>query len=385
MAIQTNKLAESLINKIFNDAGITINGNQPHDIKVADSSFYLRVLKDGSLGLGESYMDGQWQCDDLAEMMNRFSRKGLATKFKYSLPFITGKLMATLINQGNKANAIKGVTYHYDIGNDLYEAMLDESLQYTCAIWENATSLKDAQLNKMKLLCEKLQLKPGMRVLDIGCGWGGLARFARKNYGAEFVGISLSKEQLDLARVKNGMDKNEFLLMDWRNVTGKFDRIVSVGMFEHVCYKNHRPFFEKALSLLNEDGLLVLHTMGRKKTVVKSNDQWITKYIFPNTQVPSIADFGLAVDGLFVMEDWENLSVNYEKTLLAWNENFLANYHLLPQDKYDERFHRMWTYYLQMFAGWYRSRALQLWQIVLSPSGIPGGYEFSQARRSKTL
>ncbi|WP_394847422.1 cyclopropane fatty acyl phospholipid synthase [Pendulispora brunnea] len=376
---------EKLVRDIFASAGIPSDGSTPHAIRVRNPAFYHRFLRDGTLGLGETYMDAWWDCDDLPEMMARFAKAGISRRFRLNPRFILNRFRAKLLNEGNVKNALFGVRKHYDIGNDLFAEMLDPLMVYTCGYWNEANNLADAQVAKMELICRKLDLRPGMRVLDIGCGWGSLLKYAAQRYGIVGVGVSNSVQQLLLARDLCTGLPIEFLERDYRAITGKFDRILSVGMFEHVGYQNHRTYMEVVDRCLDEGGLSLLHTMGRTASMTRGNDQWITKYIFPNTQVPSLAQIGTAIDGLFVLEDVENLSTDYEKTLLAWHENFVQNWPRLAQGTRasygDETFRRMWEYYLLIFAGWFRARSLQLWQFVLSKGGCPGGYPWQKERR----
>ena len=218
----------------------------------------------------------------------------------------------------------------------------------------------------------KIGLKPGMKVLDIGCGWGSFAKFAAQRYDAKVVGVTVSKEQIALGRALCKGLPIEFQLKDYRDITGKFDRVVSLGMIEHVGYKNYREYMRVASNALKEDGLFLLHTIGGNIST-KSCDPWIEKYIFPNGMLPSISQLAKAMEGLFVMEDWHNFGADYDRTLMAWHANFIKNWKNL-EDRYDQRFYRMWTYYLLTCAGSFRARKNQLWQIVLSKHGAPGGY-----------
>jgi cyclopropane-fatty-acyl-phospholipid synthase len=330
--------------------------------------------------LGESYMDGWWESNDVPEMMAKFARAKISQRFRRSPRFLMNRFLAKIANQGSKQNARHGIRSHYDIGNDLFQAMLDPRLVYTCAYWNESSTLEQAQEHKMELICRKLALAPGMRVLDIGCGWGSFLKYAAEKYGVQGVGVSNSVEQLSLARELCRGLPIEFRNQDYREITGRFDRVLSVGMFEHVCYKNHRAYMETVDRLLEPGGLTLLHTMGRTRSLTRGNDQWITKYIFPNTQVPSVAQIGKAIDGIFILEDWENLSTDYERTLLAWQENFARNWPQIEK-AYGERFFRMWNYYLWICAGWYRARALQLWQVVLAKEGDRAGYAWQKNRR----
>ncbi|MGA9118384.1 MAG: cyclopropane fatty acyl phospholipid synthase, partial [Bacteroidota bacterium] len=262
---------------------------------------------------------------------------------------------------------------HYDLGNELFVRMLDKRMNYSCAYWENADTLDAAQEKKLDLICRKLRLQPGMRVLDIGCGWGAFGKYAAEHYGVIVVGITVSKHQIDLGRVLCKGLPVTLQLMDYRTVQGTFERIVSVGMIEHVGYKNYRPYFEVAHKCLTDDGLFLLHTIGGNRSV-SSIDPWTNKYIFPNGMLPSIAQLGKAMEGLFVMEDWHSFGQYYDRTLMAWYHNVTKAWEKL-KDRYDYRFYRMWKYYLLSSAGSFRARRNQLWQIVLSKRGMAGGYQ----------
>lgn len=358
--------------QILEQGDIQIGGTRPWDIQVHDAHFYSRVLGEGSLGLGEAYMDGWWDCASLDQFFTRV--------FKAKLPeqVINWRdglwvLQATLFNYQKLSRAYQVGRHHYDLGNDLYRLMLDKRMIYSCAYWKNAATLDQAQEDKLDLICRKLKLQPSMRLLDIGCGWGGMAAYAAEKYGVEVVGITVSKEQAELARRRCHNLPVTIILKDYRELKGTFDRVVSIGMFEHVGFKNHRLFMRKQKDLLTEDGLAMLHTIGRNKTG-PTNDKWITRYIFPNSLLPSPSQITEAAEGLFVIEDWHNFSKDYDPTLMHWFQNFDQNFEQLQSAKYDRRFYRMWKYYLLSCAGAFRSRLNQVWQIVLSPSGCPEGY-----------
>jgi cyclopropane-fatty-acyl-phospholipid synthase len=359
------------IEHLLSLADVNVNGSRPWDIRVHNDNFYQTVLKYGSLGLGESYMEGWWDVPRVDEFIYRVLRAGLHKKVS-SVQDILCYLQAVLLNQQCPKRSYTVGEKHYDIGNDLYECMLDKYMIYSCGFWKDASDLDGAQEAKLDMVCRKLELKPGMRVLDIGCGWGGMARFAAQNYGVEVLGVTISKEQVVLARERCKDLPVEIQLQDYRSLNETFDRILSLGMFEHVGYKNYRTFMEKVRSLLKEDGLFLLHTIGSNRSH-KSTDSWINKYIFPNSMVPSAKQITNAMEGVFVLEDWHGFGADYDKTLMHWYENFNNSWHILKQD-YDERFYRMWKYYLLSCAGSFRARYNQLWQIVLSPRGVPGGY-----------
>ena len=359
--------------KLLSLAGIKVGGNNPWDIVVRDPRFYQVVLSRGSLGLGESYMDGWWDCNALDEFFFRILRSHLEEKVKKNWVLIREVLWARLINLQSKERAFDIGRKHYDLGNELYTNMLDRRMVYSCGYWQNAGDLNEAQENKMDLICRKLFLKPGMKLLDIGCGWGSFLKYATERYGVKAVGITVSAEQVELGLQICTNLPVEIRLQDYRDVNEKFDRIVSVGMIEHVGYKNYRVYMEMVRRCLNEDGLFLLHTIGGNKSVT-SVDPWINKYIFQNGMLPSIKQLGQSIEGLFVMEDWHNFSADYDRTLIEWHLKLEKNWGNL-KSKYDEKFRRMWKYYLLSCAGAFRARGNQLWQVVLSPNGVIGGYK----------
>jgi cyclopropane-fatty-acyl-phospholipid synthase len=327
---------------ILSQAGITINGNAPHDIKVHNEQLYPRVLSNGSLALGESYMDGWWDCPSLDQLFYCIARSDVFYRIPKNIATLLTYLKAKFTNLQSTSRAFQVGEQHYDLGNDLFKVMLDKNMIYSCAYWKNAETLEQAQENKCKLICEKLYLKPGMKILDIGCGWGGLALYAAKNYGVEVIGVTISQEQAEYAREITKDYPVEIRLQDYREIDELFDRIVSVGMFEHVGVKNYKTFMNTAHTLLKDGGLLLLHTIGSNSSLTYG-DPWITKYIFTNGMLPSVEQIARASQGLFVMEDWHNFGADYDKTLMAWNENFEKNWPLL-QSKYGDRFYRMWKY-----------------------------------------
>ncbi|MCA1906075.1 MAG: cyclopropane fatty acyl phospholipid synthase [Desulfarculus sp.] len=364
---------ESLARRTLAEAQVEIDGDRPWDIQVHDQRWYYRVLTGGSLALGESYMDGWWDCQALDQFFHRLLRARLDEKIRLSPGQAWAWLVARLSNRQSRSRADQVAKAHYNLGNDLFAAMLDQDLNYSCAWWEDGCAdLDQAQASKLRLICHKLMLKPGMRLLDIGCGWGGLARFAAQEYGARVVGVTVSQPQAELASQRCQGLPVEIRLQDYRAVEGRFDRVVSVGMFEHVGYKNYRTFMRTVVNCLEEDGLLLLHTIGRNDSSVQA-DPWISTYIFPNGMLPSVRQIAQACEGLLVLEDWHSFGSHYDRTLMAWHHNFQRAWPRL-KDRYDERFRRMWSYYLLSCAGAFRARSIQLWQVVLSPRGLEGGY-----------
>jgi len=353
------------VQKILSDADIRINGSRPWDVKVNNPKFYSRVLSQGSLGLGESYTDGWWDCKALDQFFDRLLRAKIDKSVKITKDLFWLWLKSQLINMQSKKRAYEVGKKHYDIGNELYEQMLGKTMMYSCAYWKNAKTLDEAQEAKLELICKKLELKPGMKVLDIGCGWGGFAKFAAKEYKVRVVGITISKEQLKLAQENcAGLDV-EIRMQDYRSLNEKFDRIVSVGMFEHVGTKNYKKYMKAVSKCLNEDGLFLLHTIGTNKSSRSGTEPWINKYIFPNGHLPSVKQIAAAAEKYFILEDWHNFGKDYDLTLMAWHKNFIRNWDKIKEN-YDERFKRMWEYYLLCCAGAFRSGNNRLWQIVFS-------------------
>jgi cyclopropane-fatty-acyl-phospholipid synthase len=361
------------VKALFAKADVQINGTRPWDIQVHDERFYQRVLSDGTLGVGESYMDGWWDCEDMVEMSFRTQRAGLENKLKRNWKFLLAIVQAKLFNLQTRKHARRDIKHHYDIGNDLYTLMLDKRMTYTCAYWKNANTLDKAQEAKLDLVCKKIGLKKGMRVLDIGCGFGSFAKYAAQKYGVSVVGITISNEQLKLARELCKGLPIEIRFQDYRDINEKFDRIVSIGMFEAVGYKNFREYMRVAHRCLKDDGLFLLHTIGSNVTIKRATP-WVDKYIFPGAVIPSIAQIGESIERLFVMEDWHNFGNYYATTTLAWWNNFNKAWPKL-KDKYGERFYKMWKFYLLMGSGIAKAREVGLWQIVMSKKGIVGGYQ----------
>ncbi len=352
-------------------ADVHIDGNQPWDIQVHKQGFFRRVLAQGTLGAGESYMDGWWDCPCLDQFFCQVMKAGLECKFRAPTVMLD-ILRAKLSNRQSRSQAFKIGRHHYDIGNDLYRQMLDSRMIYSCGYWPEAATLEQAQENKLDLVCRKLDLQPGMRLLDIGCGWGGTAKFIAERYEVEVVGCTVSAQQAGLAQEQCRKLPVQILLQDYRTVGGSFDRILSIGMFEHVGYKNYRSYMKTVARMLNDDGLFLLQTIGGNRSEIIV-DPWIEHYIFPNSMLPSAKQITSAGEGLFIIEDWHNFGSDYDKTLMAWHENFVTAWPKLKH-AYDQRFYRMWCYYLLCCAGAFRARENQLWQIVFSKNGIPGGY-----------
>jgi len=364
---------KKFVTQLLNQAGIEVNGTNPWDIQVLDERVYQRVAKEGSLGLGESYVDGWWECKKIDEMVSRLLKANLDSRMGLSPREWLSFLSHYLFNYQSKSHSKEVAEKHYNIGNELYEKMLGSTMTYSCGYWKRAHDLDAAQRDKMELICQKLMLKPGQRLLDIGCGWGTLAKYAAEHYQVEVTGITISQPQKEYAdKICKGLPV-KILLQDYRDLPPQqFDAIVSVGMFEHVGKKNYRTFIEVAANQLSNEGIFLLHTIGSNVSY-SYGDQWINKYIFPNGMLPSIAQIGNAIENLFIMEDWHNFGIYYNRTLLEWHKRFNASW---PEIKhhYDAHFFRMWNYYLLSCAGAFKARKIQLWQLVLTKSGLLEGF-----------
>ncbi|GHC30164.1 cyclopropane fatty acyl phospholipid synthase [Aidingimonas halophila] len=356
--------ARRVVEQLLDGSGVELNGDRPWDIRVLHPDFFSRVLHQGTLGLGESYMDGWWECDRIDEFAHRLLRHGLANRAHSTAKRLLYRLQSGFFNFQSKARAYMVGEAHYDLGNDLFERMLDPTMCYSCGYWHDADTLHDAQVAKLDLAARKLGLESGMRVLDIGCGWGSFAEHAARRYGVEVTGITISKEQAAFAEARCQGLPVDIRLMDYRDLDGQFDRIVSIGMFEHVGHRNYRTYFDTVERLLDPAGLFVLHTIGSNTSKI-SVDPWINKYIFPNGVLPSIEHIARTTENRLLMEDWQNFGPDYDRTLMAWLENFDTHWPEIAHN-YNERTRRMFRYYLSVCAGGFRARHLQLWQVVFS-------------------
>jgi cyclopropane-fatty-acyl-phospholipid synthase len=372
MLMSSGARAEKVVRELFETAGVGVDGRAPGDILVKDNAFYGRLLREASIGLGESYMDEWWECEALDLFIEKLLRVDMKKQIEGSLRLKLLTLQALVTNMQSRKRARIVAEKHYDLGNDLYEIMLDRRMVYTCAYWKNATTLDEAQEAKLELVCKKAHLKPGMKVLDLGCGFGGFAIYAAEKHGCDVVGVTVSTEQQKLgsaAAKKIGVPV-DLRLQDYREVHGKFDAVVSIGMLEHVGWKNHRSMMEVVHRCLRDDGIAVLHTIGANESQ-RHGIPFFEKHIFPNAASPSLAQLGKAMEGLFVVEDIHNIGPDYRPTLLAWWKNFQAGYPSLDATKYDQRFYRMWRFYLLAAAGAVAARESQLFHLVLTHPGSP--------------
>lgn len=370
-------ITQSTLAAMFADAGITINGDQPWDLQVHDERLYSRLARGRTMAAGESYVDGWWDCEQLDELFNRALARGLDQRL-YSPSFAWRKLVNSLFNQQTPSKSVDVANVHYNLGNELYQAMLGKSMAYTCAYWAHAGSLDAAQFAKYDLVCRKLGLKSGEKVLEVGSGFGGLAKYMAERYGCEVVALSISKNPVDYSRASCQGLPVQFHLCDYRDSDAynpgrtKFDKVVSVGVCEHVGYKNYRTLMQIVRSQIKEDGLFLLHTIGGNESK-NYTEPWIDKYIFPHGMLPSLKQLGASMENLFVVEDLHNFGADYDQTLMAWHRNLSEHWDRF-RSQYGERFYRTFSYYLLSCAGGFRARTMQLWEFVLSPRGVPGGY-----------
>lgn len=359
--------SKALVTGFLRRAGVEVGGAGAADIQIRDERFYARVLRYGFLGFGEAYMDGWWDAERIDLLCERLLREGHSPQRKSSgLPL---RLLSSLVNLQSRARSKIVIEQHYDIDNDLFIHMLDPRMTYTCGYWNSgARSLAEAQEAKLDLVCRKLNLRPGMRVLDVGCGFGSFMKYAAEKYGVSCVGYSLSQKQTELGReLCQGLDVT-FISRDYRDIEGRFDAVASIGMFEAVGRKNFRTFMEVLKRSMTPEAIAVLHTIGTNHSMPTANP-WYDKYIFPNGLIPSAVDITKSMDRLLHLNDWHVFGTSYDLTLLAWNDNFQKSWPKLQSSNpglYTARFKRMWEFYLLSIAVGFRLRAIDLWQIVIT-------------------
>ena len=380
MFISSKPVFETKVRELLSLADVQVNSSRPWDIQVHNARFYRRVLTEGPMGLGESYMDGWWDCDNLDQFFDKVLSAHLEEKVKFLPGVILPRVISRLLNLQTRTGSKKIARRHYDLSPELYMSFLDPYNQYTCAYFKDTDDLNRAQEQKLELICRKLNISSNDKVLDIGCGWGGFAKFASQRYGCSVTGISISSEQVHFAREFCKGLPVTILELDYRDLMAsvyerQFDKVLICGMIEHVGYKNYRQLMKAVNHCLKDEGLFLLQTIGRSVSATTTDiNPWFAKYIFPNSMLPSLRQLSTAVERLFVVEDVHNFSAHYDTTLMAWKSNFEKNWAQI-QSRYDERFYRMWRYYLLACAGGFRARDTQLWQIVFSKKGVKGGYE----------
>jgi cyclopropane-fatty-acyl-phospholipid synthase len=360
--------AASIIAEALAGAGITVGGDAPWDIQIRDQRTFARVLRDGTLGVGEAFVEGWWDCQALDQMIARVVRARIPAELSKSWPLRAQLVKARLFNL-QLARPFEVGERHYDVGNDLYEAMLGQRMVYTCAYYKDATTLDGAQEAKLDLVCRKIGLRSGMRVLDLGCGWGGFAAFAAERYGASVVGYTVSRAQAAWAKEKYARLAVDIRLDDYRRATGHYDAVVSIGLMEHVGAKNHRGYMELAARCLVPGGIAFVHTIGGAGPRTQI-DPWFDKYVFPNAAIPTLGQLAAAMQGILVPEDVQNIGPHYDRTLMDWWANFEAAWPRL-RARYGDTFYRVWKYYLLVSAAYFRTREHNLYQVVATPVGAP--------------
>jgi cyclopropane-fatty-acyl-phospholipid synthase len=362
-----NKRGKEAVRALLSEADILIDGSRPWDIRVLNENLYDRVLAGGSLAAGDAYVDGWWESSRLDQFFHRIFLSDLNEKLTKSWRMQFDFLLARLGNRQTLSRSREVAELHYNLGNDVFQTMLGRRMAYTCAYWNDANGLDEAEEAKLELVCRKLELKPGMTVLEYGCGWGAFARYAAERHGVAVLGVNIAEEQVRLGRELCRGLPVELVVKDYRQVVGRFDRVVSMGIMEHIGPKNYRAYMETAARCLKDDGIAFVHTIvGNVSGYVC--DPWFDRRIFPNGVTPSLRQLTAAAEGLFVVEDAHNIGPQYDPTLMAWHDNLARGWQSL-KEKYGERFYRTMKYYLLSSAGTFRSRRSQVFQLVMTKPG----------------
>jgi len=437
-------------NHVLAKADIQMKGDRDTDMQIYRKRFARRLVK-YSLGfdncvLGESFMAGDWDVENISEFVYKLFRSGIIKYTQVNIGFVSHLVPMRLFNHQGKKQAMKDIACHYDLGLDLFGNFLDKNMNYTCAYWKNASNLDEAQINKMNLIGRKLKLEKGMKVLDLGCGYGSLANYLAETFDVEVIGVTISQDQVDYAKKHFQSNKVNIMLMDYRDLllkrkknnknpddgqpesyVGYFDRVVSVGILEHLGHKNYRNFFKLVNKLMKDDtSIYLLHTIGLNNLWMPPVEPFANEYIFKNGMLPWYTQIISETKNVFFLEDWHNMGHDYYLTLMAWAENFERNWpkirsllfekeRLLENDKrtkirrqvaknriekrgretiksepgvtteeqmdkeVDEElahvFFRMWKFYLLFSAGAFKARRFNLWQVVFTKDGLVGGYQ----------
>ncbi len=346
------------------------DGRQTWGLQISDSAVRRRIQRLGIVALGETYEQGHWQCDNLEDFMYQvFTGSPLTLSLAAWSKLLLAALDQRLFNRQNGRGAFNIGLKHYDLGNDLFRCMLDSSMTYTSGYWAHATTLDEAQKAKLDLICRKLNLRPGQRVLDIGCGWGNFAHFAATNYGAHVTGLTVSQEQARFAQERCRDLPVEIRLQDYRTFRESFDHVVSIEMIEAVGRKNLPAYFKTIDSVLKNDGLAVVQVISGdtlSSTSDRGLDQyilWLVKYIFPDGYLPKQHELVPPRSTQLAIEDWHRFHDDYPKTLRAWSDRFNQNWRQLAA-QYDDAFHRRWNFYLSGCAAAFRAGLVSVSQLT---------------------
>jgi len=370
-------LAKRIITDLFSQAGVTLDGSNPWDIQLHDDRFYRSAMR-GSLGFGESYMEGIWDVDSIDALFRRIIRMNITRSSLVSINRLYLNIKSRLTNLQTRLGSLAIAETHYDLDHRLYELFLGPYNQYTCCFFNKAQTLPEAEIEKLEMICDKLDLREGDKVLDIGCGWGGFARYAAETRGCRVTGVSISKEQIAYARRYTEGLPVDIINCDYRDLperfdAGHFDKVVIIGMIEHVGYKNYRKLVNIVHRAIKDDGMFLLHTIGNSsRTTV--GDPWMEKYIFRNSMLPAMSQLADAFEGVFVVQDWENYGHYYAPTLAAWQNNFETNWPQIEaietEHRFDEKFRRMFNYYFLSCKAGFETDHINLWQIVMTKEGL---------------
>ncbi len=353
----------------------------PAGVEIKDEAAIRRIRREGIMGMGETYMDGLWTAERLDDVLF----KVFSAPARRLSPWAWAKMLLAVadrrvFNRQAGRGAFNIGVEHYDLGNDLFRVMLDSSMTYTCGYWANATNLDEAQQAKLDLLCRKLGLQPGMRVLDIGCGWGNFAHHAASRYGVEVTGVTVSEEQAKVARERCADLPVDIRIQDYREVNETFDRMVSIEMIEAVGPKNMPTFYQVVDRCLKDGGLFALQAISGN-TLTRASDRrldqyilWLVKHIFPDGYLPKPTELVAGHGTSLRVEDWQSFADDYDRTLLAWADRFNAGWDQLAE-KYGERFRRRWHFYLYGCAAAFRARLVHVYQVVYAKGALAERYE----------
>lgn len=363
----TDEQAEADMRALLARAGVAVGGGRPWDIRVSNREFYRRALTGGSLAVGESYADGWWEADRLDEVFHRIFKAGLHARFTPD-PWNRWRTMAgRFLDFRTRVRCRKAAGVRDGLGNDLFQAMLGKRMSCTCAYWKDARSLDDAEDAKLELVCRKLELKPGMSVLDLGCGWGAFARYAAERHGVSVTGVNIAAEQVALGRELCKGLPVALRVQDYRDVRGRFDRVVSLGLMEQIGPRGCRAYMAAAAQCLKADGIALIHTIGRN-VPASGGDPWFDGGVLPGGETPTLSRLAGAMEGHFVVEDVHNIGPHYDPTLLAWHDSLARRWPEL-RGKYGDRLYRTLKFSLLSAAGSFRARRSQLFQIVMTRPG----------------